>query len=488
MYMNFTTLPSKVVRSCKFFALPPSSRTNNLGTTFYTAVSMSTLFPSDFIWGAATAAYQIEGAWDQDGKGQSIWDRFSHTPSKIWQNDTGDEASDHYRLWREDIALMQEIGLQAYRFSISWARVLPNGTGKPNARGLDFYSRLVDGLLDVEIQPYVTLYHWDLPQALQDKGGWPARSTAEAFVEYAHLMTGHLGDRVASWATFNEPQVCAEAGHLMGRHAPGHISLDEMLATSHHLLLAHGLALPVIRANAPGVPIGIVLNLQPHVPASPSEADAAAARIGDGNQNRWYLDPLAGRGYPADMVAHYNRPMTFVQDGDLAAISAPIDFLGVNHYFRTVHRSTTIPEDRNEPKSVQVGDDKTEMGWEIYPDGLEEILLRLHKDYSFPAYYITENGAAMPDAVSDDGRVHDPRRIKFQRDYLRAAQRALTAGVPLKGYFVWSLLDNFEWAWGRSKRFGLIYVDYETQTRTLKDSAYDYREIVKSNGETLERG
>lgn len=443
---------------------------------------MSSLFPNDFLWGAATAAHQIEGATDQDGKGESIWDRFSHTPGKIWEGDTADEACDHYHRWRDDIQLMQEIGLQAYRFSIGWARVLPKGRGKPNAKGLDFYNRLVDGLLDAGIQPYVTLYHWDLPQALQDEGGWPTRSTAESFVEYANVMTGELGDRVVSWATFNEPQVSAEAGHLMGRHAPGHTSLDEMLATSHHLLLAHGLALPVMRSNAPNVPMGIVLNLQPHVPASGSEADKAAARIGDGNQNRWYLDPLAGRGYPPDVVAHYDRPMTFVQDGDLAAIAAPIDFLGVNHYFRTVHRAETA---NNEPIETRVSDDKTEMGWEIYPAGMEEILLRLHKDYEFPTYYITENGAAMADVVSEDRRVHDARRVKFQREYLRAAQRAMAAGVPLKGYFVWSLLDNFEWAWGRSKRFGLIYVDYETQDRILKDSALDYREIIRSNGEVI---
>jgi beta-glucosidase len=442
-------------------------------------------FPKDFLWGAATAAQQIEGAWNEDGRGESIWDRFGHTPGKIYLGDTADVASDHYHLWKEDIGLMQEIGLQAYRFSIGWARVLPKGRGKANRKGIDFYNRLVDGLLNAGIQPYATLYHWDLPQALQDEGGWPARSTAEAFAEYADLMTRHLGDRVVSWATFNEPQVSADAGHLQGRHAPGHTSLDEMLATSHHLLLAHGLALPVMRSNAPKAHMGIVLNLQPHVPASPSEADGLAARIGDGGQNRWYLDPLAGRGYPADMVAHYDRPMAFVQSGDLDAIAAPIDFLGVNHYFRTVHRSQTVPERENQPITLTVGADKTEMGWEIYPNGMEEILLRLHADYAFPAYYVTENGAAMPDKVSEDGRVHDERRIRYQRDYLRAAERAMQAGVPLKGYFVWSLLDNFEWAWGRSRRFGLIYVDYETQTRTLKDSAYDYREIIRSNGEAL---
>jgi beta-glucosidase len=440
---------------------------------------MSEAFPKGFVWGAATAAYQIEGAWDEDGRGESIWDRFSHMPGKVYGGDTGDVASDHYHRWREDIALMQQIGLQAYRFSIGWARVLPRGRGKPNPKGLDFYSRLVDGLLEAGIQPYVTLYHWDLPQALQDEGGWPARSTAESFAEYADLMSQHLGDRVVSWATLNEPQVSADAGYRQGRHAPGHTSLDEMLAATHHLLLGHGLAMPVLRRNAPRAQLGAVFNLQPHVAASPSEADERLARIGDGMQNRWFIDPLAGRGYPADVVAHYDRPMDFVQPGDLETIAAPLDYLGVNHYFRTVHRS---PETKDADVQVHVGAEKTQMGWEIYPAGMEEILVRLHRDYNFPAYFITENGIALADELSADGRVHDPRRIKFQREYLQAAWRAVQAGVPLKGHFVWSLLDNFEWAWGRSRRFGLIYVDYETQERIIKDSGHDYARIIEENG------
>jgi beta-glucosidase len=357
--------------------------------------------------------------------------------------------------------------------------VLPKGRGKPNPKGLDFYSRLVDGLLEAGIQPYVTLYHWDLPQALQDEGGWPARSTAESFAEYADLVSQRLGDRVVSWATLNEPQVSAYAGYWQGRHAPGHTSLDEMLAAAHHLLLGHGLAMPVLRRNAPQAQLGAVFNLQPHVAASPSEADERLARIGDGMQNRWFIDPLAGRGYPVDVVAHYDRPMDFVQPGDLETIAARMDYLGVNHYFRTVHRSA---ETKDADVQVHVGEDVTQMGWEIYPAGMEEILVRLHKDYDFPAYFITENGIALADEVSADGRVHDPRRIKFQREYLQAAWRAVQAGVPLKGYFVWSLLDNFEWAWGRSRRFGLIYVDYETQARIIKDSGHDYARIIEQNG------
>ncbi|MCW5873086.1 MAG: beta-glucosidase [Anaerolineales bacterium] len=439
---------------------------------------MTDHFPDGFLWGAATAAYQIEGAHDEDGRGESIWDRFSHTPGKVFGNHTGDRACDHYHRWREDIQLMQQLGLQAYRFSIAWSRILPQGYGKVNQKGLDFYSCLVDGLLDAGIVPYATLYHWDLPQALQDRGGWPARSTAEAFVEYAEIASQHLGDRVASWATLNEPQVSAQAGYLQGRHAPGHTSLDEMMAASHHLLLAHGWAVPVLRRNAPRAQVGVVLNLQPHTAASSNEADQLAARLGDGMQNRWYLDPLAGRNYPADVVAHYDRSMAYVLSGDLEAIAAPLDYLGVNHYFRTVHRSESTADAE---VTVQVSSDKTEMGWEVYPPGIQEILLRLHREYPFPAYYITENGAAFADEVSEDGAVHDAQRVNYLREYLHNAHQAIAAGVPLKGYFAWSLLDNFEWAWGYSRRFGIVYVDYETQTRIIKDSGRLYTKIVKEN-------
>lgn len=439
---------------------------------------MTDHFPDGFLWGAATAAYQIEGAHDEDGRGESIWDRFSHTPGKVFEGHTGDRACDHYHRWQDDIKLMQELGLQAYRFSIAWARVLPQGHGKVNQKGLDFYSRLVDGLLDAGIVPYATLYHWDLPQALQDRGGWPARSTAEAFAEYADVASRHLGDRVASWATLNEPQVSADAGYLQGRHAPGHTSLEEMMATTHHLLLAHGLAVPVLRRNAPQAQVGIVLNLQPHVPASARAVDVSAARVGDAMQNRRFLDPLAGRGYPDEVLAMYDGPRDFVQAGDMELIAAPIDYLGVNHYFRTVHRSADTPD---EEVTTPVGSHKTEMGWEVYPPGLEEILVRLHKDYSFPAYYVTENGAAFADTVSEDGQVHDPHRVEYLRNYLRHAQRAIEAGVPLKGYFAWSLMDNFEWAWGYSRRFGIVYVDYETQTRIIKDSGRLYTRVIKEN-------
>lgn len=438
-------------------------------------------FPSGFVWGAAAAAYQIEGAWNEDSKGESIWDRFCHTPGKIDNRDTGDVACDHYHLWRDDIRLMKDIGLKAYRFSISWPRLIPEGRGEINQKGIDFYNRLVDELLDKEIEPYVTLYHWDLPQALQDQGGWPARSIAEAFVEYADLVSRKLGDRVKHWLTLNEPYVSAWVGYFEGRHAPGHKSVDEMLAAAHHLLLAHGWAVPVIRANVLDSQVGIVLNLSGAVPASNSYADRAAAWRQDGILNRWYLDPLAGRGYPPDIVEHNGRPMDFIQENDMESIAITNDFFGVNYYTRMVVRSQEIPEDENEPRTVSLNPNPTEMGWEVYPEGLYEILARVHFDYNFPKIFITENGAAYPDVINEQGQVDDPQRIAYLRDHLLSVSKAIAAGVPVKGYFAWSLMDNFEWSYGYSKRFGLIYIDYETQERIPKSSARWYRSVIHTN-------
>ncbi len=440
-----------------------------------------TIFPTDFVWGAATAAYQIEGAWDEDGKGESIWDRFSHTPGKVARGDTGDIACDHYHLWREDVALMKELGLRAYRFSIAWPRLLPEGRGRQNPAGFDFYSRLVDGLLQAGIEPFVTLYHWDLPQALQEQGGWPARATAEAFAEVADLASRNLGDRVKYWMTLNEPHVSAMVGYHEGRHAPGHTDRTEALAAAHHLLLAHGWAVPVIRRNAPGAQVGIVLNVGGMTPASPSTADRAAARLGDGMLNRWFLDPLAGRGYPADVVEHFRDPMAFVRPGDMETISVPLGFLGLNYYTRSVVRSRAIPESENEPQSVFPNPNRTEMGWEVCPEGFFDILCRLHFDYHFPELYVTENGAAYPDEIGPDGKVDDPLRIAYLQGHLASMARAIAAGVPLRGYFAWSLLDNFEWAYGYSKRFGLIYVDYSTRQRIPKASALWYRRVIEAN-------
>jgi len=443
--------------------------------------SSNASFPSGFVWGAATSSYQIEGAWNEDGKGESIWDRFCHTPGHIANGDSGDVACDHYHRWQDDIRLMKELGLTAYRFSVSWPRLLPEGRGRVNQAGVDFYQRLVDGLLKAGIEPYPTLYHWDLPQALQDEGGWPARSTAEAFVEYADLLSRSLGDRAKHWITLNEPFVSAYVGYMEGRHAPGHTDRQEMVSAAHHLLLAHGWSVPVIRSNCPQAEVGITLNLQIHVPASSSAADRRAAWRGDGVINRWFLDPLAARGYPQDIVQHYQQPMGFVAAGDLDAIATPIDFLGANYYSRTVARSTEIPEEENAPREVFVNPDPTEMGWEVCPPELYDLLMRLHSDYHFPSIYITENGAAFHDQPAPGGRVHDPRRVAYLHDHLLWAAHAVACGVPLRGYFAWSLLDNFEWSHGYSKRFGLYYVDFDTQQRLPKDSAHWYRRVIAAN-------
>lgn len=457
--------------------------------TFEPAPQTSLQFPPGFIWGAATAAYQIEGAWNEDGKGESIWDRLTHTPGHIEDNSTGDVACDHYHRWRDDIALMEGLGIRAYRFSIAWPRILPAGCGAVNQRGLDFYSRLVDGLLEAQITPFVTLYHWDLPQALQDAGGWPARATAEAFVEYADIVSRALGDRVKHWVTHNEPWCIAFLGHEFGEHAPG-IRGDRpgTLRTAHHVLLSHGWAVPVLRRNSLGASVGIVLNPAPVHAASPSEADLEAARAYDRYRNRMFLDPLYGRGYPDDLKTQWladgylsGAGADFVQPGDLEIIAAPTDFLGINYYNRSVVRSQAVPESENLPPAVHLRDEVTEMGWEIYPEGLYELLLRLHHEYQPRQILVTENGASYSDGPGSDGLVPDARRVAYLRDHLAACQRAIQAGVPLTGYFAWSLMDNFEWARGYTQRFGLVWVDYATQRRIPKQSAFWYRYVIAAN-------
>ncbi|HWQ15121.1 MAG TPA: GH1 family beta-glucosidase [Roseiflexaceae bacterium] len=439
-------------------------------------------FPKDFLWGAATAAFQIEGATKEDGRGESIWDRFCATPGKVLNGDTGDPACDHYHRWREDIALMKDLGLQAYRFSIAWPRIIPDGTGQVNQRGLDFYDRLVDGLLEAGIQPYATLYHWDLPQALQDRGGWASRDTAHAFARYADVTARRLGDRVKGWITHNEPWCASILSYWIGEHAPG-LKNGPALEAAHHLLLSHGLAMPAIRAAAPRAEAGITLNFSPAHPASDSEADVAAARRHDGFFNRWFADPLFKGSYPEDMVALYARlgAAAPVQPGDMETIAAPIDFLGVNYYNRAV-----IQDDPGGPglsyRSLRPEGEYTHMDWEVYPDALRELLVRLHRDYAPAKMYITENGAAYPDELSPDGRVHDAARTRFLERHFAATHQAIAEGAPVAGFFVWSLMDNFEWAWGYSRRFGIVYVDYETQRRTPKDSAHYYRGVIAANG------
>jgi len=447
------------------------------------------IFPENFIWGAATSSYQIEGGWDKHGKGESIWDRFSHTPGKIYNGDTGDVANDHYRLWKKDIRIMKQIGLQAYRFSTAWPRILPKGRGKVNQKGLDFYSKLVDGLLEAGIIPFVTLYHWDLPQVLQDEGGWEVRSTAEAFAEYTEAISKGLGDRVRNWITHNEPAVVAWIGNDTGEHAPGFKDLAKGVPVSHHVLLSHGWAVPIIRRNSPESDVGITLNVGWRVPASNSAADLNAVREGDGKWTRWFSDPLYGRGYPADVVADFERQdampnsMSFIKNGDMKAISVPLDFLGVNYYNREVVRSGASD---NEPQVIfskpKTPENWTEMGWENFPEGLTGVLSRLYFDYKPLKMYVTENGASYSTPPDEKNNVKDDLRIDYYRTHIAAVHRAIAAGVPMAGYFAWSLMDNFEWAKGYAQRFGLVWVDFETQKRILKDSAKWYRNVIKKNG------
>ncbi len=446
-------------------------------------------FPTDFVWGTATASYQIEGAWNEDGKGESIWDRFAHTPGKIKDASNGDVACDHYHRWREDVTLMRDLKMRAYRFSIAWPRILPNGRGVVNPAGLDFYSRLVDELLAANITPYVTLYHWDLPQALQDAGGWVARDTAQAFVEYADVVSRALGDRVTHWITHNEPYVAAFMGHQIGVHAPGLTDWTSALTVSHHLLLSHGWAVPVIRRNSANARVGITLNVTHAMPASTSAADADACRQLEGHIQRWFLDPLYGRHYPADLVAQYTRAgflprgLDFVQPGDLAAIATPTDFLGINYYFRSFVRQGTAPDGTPHPTHVPVAESEyTEMNWEVYPDGLYQVLCRLNFEYRPAQLFVTENGASYSDAPDAQGEVNDQRRLNYLRAHFRAAQRAIQVGVPLAGYFVWSLMDNFEWGHGYTQRFGIVWTDYATQKRIPKASARWYANVIAQNG------
>lgn len=443
-------------------------------------------FPDDFTWGAATASYQIEGAVNDEGRGESIWDTFCTLPGKIDHGDTGAIACDHYYRYKDDVRLMKTIGLDAYRFSIAWPRVLPQGTGAVNPAGLDFYDHLVDELLAAEIEPWATLYHWDLPQALEDAGGWPDRRTMDAFLNYADVVTRRLGDRVKRWMTFNEPWVSAFKGYGDGEHAPGRADWRDYLRAAHHQLLAHARAVPVIRQNAGALAhVGIVLNLYHIDPASDSPEDRATAHRVDGFHNRWYLDALYTGAYPADMVALYGDLMAGIDPHEMQEqLAVPGDFLGINYYFRMV---VTHDETMNGPvqfRQTSPPGEYTAMDWEISPVSMYQKLMRVHRDYAPNAIYITENGAAFEDAVLNN-QVHDGRRTAFYQQYLAEAQRAIAEGVPLKGFFAWSLFDNFEWARGYSKRFGIAYVDFATQRRVLKDSGKWYGQVIRQNGFTL---
>ncbi|MFS8103057.1 beta-glucosidase [Lentzea alba] len=440
-------------------------------------------FPNGFLWGAATAAFQVEGATDVDGRTDSIWDAFCRVPGKVVGGHTGEPGADHYRRFEQDVKMMAELGLQAYRFSIAWPRVRPDG-GAVNQAGLDFYRRLIDTLLEHDIRPWPTLYHWDLPQKLEDLGGWASRDTAFRFAEYATTVIESLGDRVNGWTTMNEPWCSAFLGYAAGVHAPGRTEPAAAAAAVHHLLLGHGLAAGVIRER--GAEAGITLNMYPIIPADPdSEADLDVARRLDGLQQRIFLDPLFHGRYPQDVVEDL-APFGFsemVKDGDLAVISTPLDMLGVNYY--TEHYVSAAPGETAPSPWIGVGDHSfprrdapiTDMGWEVRPDGLTSVLLRVHQDYPSIPLYITENGAAYPDQPGVD----DAERTAYLASHLRAAHTAIAAGVDLRGYFCWSLMDNFEWAEGYAKRFGIVHVDYDTQVRTPKMSARWFSAVARSN-------
>lgn len=458
-------------------------------------------FPDGFLWGLATAAYQIEGAVREDGRGESIWDRFSHTPGKVARGENGDVADDHYHRWAEDLDLLAELKAKAYRFSVAWPRIQPEGRGRPEPRGLAFYERLVDGLLARGISPVLTLYHWDLPQAVQDRGGWPARDTAMRFADYAEIVYRALGDRVPWWITHNEPWCASWLGHQLGIHAPGVRDLRAAIETSHHLLLSHGLAVEAFRGVGLTGSIGITLNLFPSYPETDTDEDRTATVASEGSTNRWYLDPLFRGHYPEDTLALYSRlagALDVIQAGDLAHISAPTDFLGINYYAPRIVRAATArpggpapdadawPEGSQLPwrvrDSVRPGSQSTGIGWEIYPDSLTDLLVSVRKDYGDRPMMITENGAAWEESLGPDGTVRDEGRIDYFRGHIAAAEAAVAQGVDLRGYLAWSFLDNFEWAEGYRPRFGVVYVDYETQRRVPKESARFLSRVFEANG------
>jgi beta-glucosidase len=423
----------------------------------------------------ATAAYQVEGAVDVDGRGESIWDHFAHTPGRVDNGDTGDVACDHYHRYRDDIGLVASLGLDAYRFSISWPRIMPAGVGPINEAGLDFYDRLVDELLARGIAPHATLYHWDLPQALEDLGGWPERTTADAFADYASIVANRLGDRVRHFATINEPWVISMLGYRFGIHAPGRTEPAASLAAAHHLLVAHGLATAAIRAAAPNAKVGIALNFEPNHPASPHPLDLEAASLAHGQMNRWFLDPLTRGDYPEEARRAWGWDGAQIRDGDMAVIAAPIDFVGVNYYTRQVVRSDLLDHGSTSLASAVMGE-TTDMGWELYPAGLTEVLEFVRSRTGALPLYVTENGAAYATDEHDPAR--DPERVEFIRRHLEAALDAIDHGIPLAGYFVWSLLDNFEWHNGYRYRFGIVHVDYGTQERTIRDSGRFLAEVA----------
>ncbi|MBN1121229.1 MAG: beta-glucosidase [Anaerolineae bacterium] len=447
-------------------------------------------FPDGFVFGAAASSYQIEGVWNEDGKGESIWDRFAHTPGKIKNGDTGDVACDFYHRYAEDIALMKELGLHAYRFSINWPRVLPDGLGRVNEKGLDFYKRVVDELLAAGIKPCVNLYHWELPQALQDQGGWMNRDCAAWLADFAALMVESLGDRVTDWMTLNEPMMVAALGHVMGWHAPGYRKPLQFFKVVHHLMLGHGLAARSIKAGEPDAKVGIALDLRPIYPLTGSKKDRRAVVKADALMRRTFLDPIFHGEYPPQFTDQLWPARVKIEPGDMQTIAVPLDYVGINTYTRDRVRfnrwaigmgfsgvGPEAPDGEFEQDGVQY----TSMGWEVYPPVLYEVLMLLKNEYGNPACYVTENGAAFTDTVVD-GRVHDEKRTAYLQAHLAGVRQAIDEGSNCRGYFVWTLLDNFEWAEGYSKRFGIVYVNHRTQERIVKDSGRWYQSLIAAQG------
>jgi beta-glucosidase len=441
---------------------------------------MNTQFPPGFVWGTATAAFQIEGATKEDGRGESIWDRFAATPGKIITGETGDPACDSYHRYPEDIALMRAMNLSAYRFSIAWPRIIPDGDGAINEKGLAYYDRVVDALLEAGITPYATLYHWDLPQKLQDRGGWANRATIDAFVRYTDVTVARLGDRVKNWMTLNEPWCISILSNLIGEHAPGLQDQKIALQVAHNILVAHGRAVPVIRSRCPDSVVGIALNFEPGYPATDSEADRLLTQLNHEKFNEWFIGPIMGRGYPQLAWQDYGQDVPEIAPGDMETIAVPIDILGINYYTRKVWHD---PKGGTGSRVLNQRDEQNvnARGWEIAPQALYDLIMWLHKTYQLPKYIITENGMACNDTVAADGEVHDPERIQFIRQHLEAVLRLLENGIPVEGYMCWSLLDNFEWACGTSSRFGIAHVDFATQRRFLKDSGKWYGQVAKAN-------
>ena len=446
-------------------------------------------FPKNFMWGTATSSYQIEGAPDSDGKGPSVWDKFSHTKGNIKNGDTGDIACDHYHLWSKDIELLNKLGVNSYRFSISWPRIFPTGEeNAPNQKGLDFYSRIVDTLLEYDIIPFVTLNHWDIPQGLEDKGGWTNRMMTEAFVKYCHYVSKHLGDRVKYWITHNEPWCVSHIGYIAGYKPPGiKNNWPKSLSAAHHLLLSHGMALPEIKINSRNAEAGITLNLNTSIPASPSKYDKEASWFFDNMFNRLFLEPLYKGKYPLALFEELKKrnaiadsDLGFIKENDLDLIATKTDFLGVNYYSRGVIRNEEIDESKNMPRNVKMGP-ITDFGWEVYPAGIYDLLIQLKNKYNVEDIYITENGCSYSDGPNADKKIDDQRRIDYHRSHLEELKLAIRDGVNCKGYFAWSLMDNFEWAQGYSQRFGLIWVDFDTLERIPKESYFWYKNYIAEN-------